>query len=407
MKLYAKWIAIMVLTMTFMVGCQGGEKDVSSEVPSTEEVVATQVEAENISEEAAATESVETEESAEMGETDSAQEIDTEKTGLDLDAIASEMGYTEFLYYDEKKAFAFHPLATWEKNDEIKEKNGVEYIMPAPNSHLSYSPSVHILYNEYEAYSNLPNSFIEYMNNKEPTDYYKSREAELVCELEVPVYGTSYLFCIKKEVDDPAVESGYSNSYEVIVPCNKGAACIFLSIIYPDQEKNVNDLTEVVGQLFEKVDQMELPDNFEQYLKSADGENLIGYNVPEGYELSSESSDASSQTVTYKKGEEEFYLSTCPLGSGMDGLYETGEYSSDYMEYTEKDSVETAYGIVKFYEELNKLTDITLRNEVALVKFKGEIYKLSYMNWDDAYYLSPTSSDEWKGDIKNLVTEVF
>lgn len=393
-----KLITITLILTSLITGCSSSGKEDSATANLATTQAETQASATEEATHATQTENTNTEESPADAET-----VSDEAGGIDLESIAAEMGYTDFLLngVDGEKMIGYHVPESWVKDTEIDAPNLARYTTVDPQS-------VDILWLESEAFANLPESFIEYTNNEEPDDYYKSKEAELICELEVPAYGTSYLFHITYESTDPNI--GYMNNYEVIIPSKTFATSVSLSLISSDQESNVNALKEVIEQLFGKTEQQELSEDYQNYLQTTEGVKLIGYNLPEGYELNPSSTDESRQQVSYKNGEKLLTIYASISGDMMNSLYDTGHYTEDVTgkEYTERDSVETAYGTVKLYEVTTGLSSNTSwREEMALVKSKGQLYIVLYTNLADEYYTNATAGDEWKGDIKNIVQEIF
>lgn len=391
-----KLLATVLMLATFMSGCSSPENTDSAATNSAD----TQIEAE-----APVTEETSQTESAEIEETIIEEESVPEETnGLDIESLAAEMGYTEFLLYKEdEKVFAYRVPEGWVKDTEIDAKNYATYT-------TVYPEQVRIWWDESEKFENLPESFIEHTNNEEPTDYYKSKEAELICELDVPAYGTSYLFHTKSELADSVAE--YSNSYEVIIPCNGQATSISLNMIYSEQEKNISGLKTVIEQLFGNVEQNELSEDYANYIQSSEGVKLLGYNLPEGYELNPTSTDESRQQMSYKNSEKILTIYPSFSGDMMDSLYDSGHLTEEITgkKYTEKDSVETAYGTVKLYEVTTIIdSDLNLmwREEMALVKSKGQLFIVLYGNLEEDYYTNASATDEWKGDIKTIITGIF
>lgn len=165
----------------------------------------------------------------------------------------------------------------------------------------------------------------------------------------------------------------------------------------------------------------EMPGDYERYLEKLDGERLLGFHIPEGFKEDTEVSNAGNEER--KKGEAQFYRmgeririfwARVDTYYNYATLYERG-ISPEGTECIEKGTVETPYGEVKIYDEIisydfadadGNATAGQARYNLGIFKWNGNIFVITYEDWNDTYYDS-VDMTQYQDDLTPLLEELF
>ena len=190
---------------------------------------------------------------------------------------------------------------------------------------------------------------------------------------------------------------------------------VFVQFSYNENRPNFyqDSMELLLDDLFgEKKSPIEIPDNYEYYLQSSTGENILGVNLFDDvlYD-SSLSNETYIDLYSHEHSINIFeYDAVAPLYIGSTNVLTSG-YMEDIgepttiMYFTEKGSCNTVYGTAKLYDckteayvSLDDDTIWTSYSEVALLRLNGTYIYISYSNIE---------SDSTTNNIETILSKLF
>lgn len=367
-------------------------------------------------------------------------EAETKKDKAEVDFDA--MNYNAFLKNEAgEEVVGFHIPFCWSKEEsENQEDNHAMFRRGAYGDYYS------IMYGEdyqtngkYSAYENLPDSYLAAGKKQKSyyeENYYDSYQLEYIGETECP-YGTAYLFAAvitgtsTYTTETNETEEHKYSLYDLTAVIAWGDDIILLSTTNQSEDagKNESMIKTALDTVFAAGEEIkEVPEGYEYYLttREENGENIMGYNMPQGWEFSTYGNELPFYTDIYQMGEdvriewqvtdyEPLYRKLYTDGINIDR--EMQDYEAKYVEGSKhvyqtelKDEVETVYGTVKIYDQFiqyemdngsGEVFTGEFRNELGLLIWNGQMFTITYgdSNGDAA--------SGYQGRLKELLGELF
>ena len=312
-----------------------------------------------------------------------------------------EMNYTTFLKNNKgEEVVGFNIPFGWFKNEEQSDES-FAYLSNGQYSNESISISYIEGYSDNKVYQNLPDSYLTINDDGEYDEYYAGFAISYEGDADCP-YGKAYMY--KETITNIYEENEYTwYEYNAVIPYKNE---IIMVSLY-QSTGSAMDLKEVLQLVFDKDMTAEFPDEYENYLKNENGDKLLGYHMPAGYQFSESGNEQPYNMSIWKEGKTlSMYLCINEGLSNYGALYENGENKQEDVVIEEKGTMETPYGTIKLYDELvhYESYDGQLEGEyhmdLALLKWNGQLFVVMYSDANN-------DSDSYLGEIGLILEELF
>lgn len=265
-------------------------------------------------------------------------------------------------------------------------------------------------------FQDLPDSYLSVNDDGAYDEYYDSYEITKMGETSCP-YGTAYKYKATITTTEKTDNSKHT-FYDLMAIVSYGNDIIYISTSV--SEKSVVDngsdlLDEVLQLLFDKAEPIiEVPTGYEYYLEYDSDFKLLGYHMPEGWQLSDLGANQKISMSIWMEGKNlSIQLVDYDYTPELEQLYENGkefeptESEGFYEEYNTEQIEETdsPYGKIKIYDQLKHCKSVDFewdsRVEIGLFKWNGQLFEIYY------YDSNRDAEEGYEGAIKELLPKLF
>lgn len=321
--------------------------------------------------------------------------VQTEKDDEKVRLSFEEMNYTTFLKNSKgEDVVGLNIPFGWIKDEEYSDESSV-FLTNGQYSSENINVYYFEGYSNNKVYLNLPDSYLTINDDGEYDEYYAGYSISYEGDVDCP-YGKAYMY--KEIITDTYEGKEYTwYKYDAVIPYNNE---IILVCLLQSTEQGM-DLKEVLQLIFDKDMTAEFPDKYENYLKNENGDKLLGYHMPAGYQFSEYGNEQPYYMSIWKEGKSVSVLLCINEDLNTYGaLYENGENKQDNVEIEEKGTMETPYGTIKLYDELVHYESYDYHMDLALFKWNGQLFIVMYSDANN-------DSNSYLGEIGLILEELF
>lgn len=269
---------------------------------------------------------------------------------------------------------------------------------------------------ENSIFQDLPDSYLSVNDDGAYDEYYDSYEIAKIGETSCP-YGTAYKYKATITTTEKTDDSKHT-FYDLIAIVSYGNDIIYISTSVSGKSAADNGsdlLDEALHLLLDKAEPIkEVPIGYEYYLEYNSTLKLLGYHMPEGWQLSDLGANQKLSMSIWKEGKNlSIQLVDSDYSPELEQLYENGkefeptesegfyeEYSTEFIE-----EVNSPYGKIKIYDQLKhcKSEDFEWdsRVEIGLFKWNALLFEIYY------YDANREAEEGYEGAIKELIPKLF
>lgn len=270
---------------------------------------------------------------------------------------------------------------------------------------------------ENSIFQDLPDSYLSVNDDGAYDEYYDSYEIAKIGETSCP-YGTAYKYKATITTTEKTDDSTHT-FYDLIAIVSYGNDIIYMSTSVSeisDSDNGSDLLDETLQLLLDKAEPIkEIPTDYEYYLEYDSSLKLLGYHMPEGWQLYDLGANQKWSMSIWTEGKNlSIQLVDSDYSPELEQLYENGkefeptEAEGFYEEYSTEliEEIDSSYGKIKIYDQLKhfKMPDDfegDSRVEIGLFKWNGQLFEIYYFD------ANREAEEGYEGALKELIPKLF